>query len=75
MAEMDVWDAAILAVAAYIGTLALVRLMRRRRDAVMAEFQAEVAEQLERKRAEQRRERNRAARTRQPSSTSPDTGQ
>ena len=63
MAEMNAWDVVILAVAAYVGILALVRLMRRRRDAVIAELQTEVSSQLERKRAERRREAGRSGRS------------
>ena len=65
MAEMNAWDVAILLVASYIAVIALVRLMRRRRDAAIAQLQAEVAVQLDRKRAAQRREQVRSARAKQ----------
>ena len=69
MAEMNAWDVAILSVAAYVAVVTLVRLMRRRRDAVIAQLQTEVAAQLDRKRAEQRREQGRSARSKQASNT------
>ena len=69
MAEMNAWDVAILLVAAYVAVLALVRLMRRRRDAVIAQLQTEVASQLLRQRADGRCEQNRPVRAKQPQST------
>ena len=66
MAEMNAWDVAILLVAAYIAVLTLVRLMRRRRDAVIAQLHTEVAAQQGRKRTERRREQSRSARAKQP---------
>jgi hypothetical protein len=69
MAAMDMWDVVILVVAAYIAVLTLVRLMRRRRDAVVAQLQTEVASQLEQKRAEKRREANRASRGKSAAAT------
>jgi hypothetical protein len=68
MAEMNAWDVAILLVAAYIAVLTLVRLMRGRRDVVVAQLQTEVAAQQERKRAERRREQSRSARAKQAAS-------
>ena len=68
MAEMNAWDVAILSVAAYIAVLTLVRLMRRRRDAVIAQLQTDVAAQLDRKRTERRREQSRSGRAKQPPS-------
>jgi hypothetical protein len=69
MAEMNAWDVAILLVAAYVAVLTLVRLMRRRRDTVIAQLQTEVASQLVRQRADRPREENRPARAKQPRST------
>ena len=69
MAEMNAWDVAILLVAAYVAVLSLVRLMRRRRDAVIAQLQTEVAAQLDRKRADRRREQSRSGRAKQPPTT------
>jgi predicted exporter len=69
MAEMNAWDVAILLVAAYVAVLALVRLMRRRRDAVIAQLQTEVASQLVRNRADRRPEQNRPVRAKQPRGT------
>jgi type II secretory pathway pseudopilin PulG len=45
MANLDGWDMALLAVAAYIAVVSLVRLMRARRRAVVAELQREVLRQ------------------------------
>jgi hypothetical protein len=62
MANLTAWDVGILAVAVYIAVISLVRLMRTRRDAVVAQLQAEVSEQQERQRLEKRREQQRAGR-------------
>jgi len=62
MADLTAWEVAILAVAAYVAIVTLVRLMRRRRDTVIAELQAEVATQQGRKRGARRREAGRTGR-------------
>jgi hypothetical protein len=51
MSDMTAWDVAILLIAAYCAVVTLVRLMRARRDAVVAELQSEVAAQVDRQRA------------------------
>ncbi len=66
MAQMSIGEVAILLGASYVAILTLVRLMRRRRDAMVAQLQTEVAAQLDRKRTEKRREQNRKGRGKQP---------
>ncbi|NLX55540.1 MAG: hypothetical protein GXY58_10535 [Planctomycetaceae bacterium] len=68
MAQMSIGEVAILLGASYVAVLTLVRLMRRRRDAIVAELQTEVAAQLERKHIEKQREQNRKKRGKQPPS-------
>ena len=48
---MDPWDVALLAVAAYVAVVTLVRLMVSHRDTLVAQFRAEVA--LERRRQDE----------------------
>ena len=62
MANLTAWDGAILAVAVYIAVISLVRLMRVRRDAIVAQLQTEVVAQQERQRQEKRLEQQRAGR-------------
>jgi hypothetical protein len=62
MTNLTAWDGAILAVAVYIAVVSLVRLMRVRRDAIVAQLQTEVAEQRERQRLEKRLEQQQAGR-------------
>ncbi len=52
---MDGWDLALLAVAGYVAVMTLVRLMRRRRDAVLQQFREQVEAEQKRKRDEARR--------------------
>jgi flagellar biosynthesis/type III secretory pathway M-ring protein FliF/YscJ len=47
---MDVWNWVLLSIGAFIAVTALVRLMRRRRDEVLAELSAEAREEQHRKR-------------------------
>jgi hypothetical protein len=47
--EMDAWNYVLLAIGVFIATTGLVRLMRRRRDQVLAELTAEAREAQERK--------------------------
>jgi uncharacterized membrane protein len=49
MPNMDVWDWVLLAVGAFIAVTALVSLMRRRRDEVLAELTAAAREEQHRK--------------------------
>jgi hypothetical protein len=46
---MDGWDVALLAVAGYVAVSALVRLMLARRDRLLAEFRAQMAEEKRRR--------------------------
>ena len=50
MPNMDVWDWIILAVGAYLAVTVLVRLMRRRRDEVLAQLDGEAKAERERQR-------------------------
>jgi hypothetical protein len=50
MPNMDVWDWVILAVGVYLAVTTLVRLMRRRRDEVLAQLDAEAKTQREHQR-------------------------
>ena len=64
MPNMDVWDWVLLSIGAFVAITALVGLMRRRRDAVLAELTAKAREEQERKQlAEQleKRKKKRAA--------------
>jgi hypothetical protein len=49
MPNTDVWNWVLLSVGAFIAVTALVGLMRRRRDAVLAELTAQAREEQERK--------------------------
>ena len=62
MADMTAWDVAILLIAAYCAVVSLVRLMRMRRDAIVAQLQAEVASQQDHRRAERRHDPSRSGR-------------
>ncbi|MHB8971736.1 MAG: hypothetical protein ACYC3X_01810 [Pirellulaceae bacterium] len=62
MSDMTAWDVAILLIAAYCAVVTLVRLMRTRRDAVVAQLQAEIATEQVRQRAAKRRESSRSGR-------------
>ena len=53
MGSMDGWDVALLAAAAYVAVTALVRLMIRRRDKAVSEFRKQLAEEKQRREAEQ----------------------
>ena len=59
MPNMDVWDWVLLACGAYVAVTVLVRLMRRRRDQVLAELEAQAHAELERKRQAEREEKRR----------------
>jgi len=52
MPDMEVWDWILLAGAAYVAITSLVILMRRRRDEVLAQLDAQA--QLERQRQQER---------------------
>ena len=49
MLNMDVWDWVLLGVGSYIAVTSLVRLMRRRRDEVLADLSAQAHAERERK--------------------------
>jgi flagellar biosynthesis/type III secretory pathway M-ring protein FliF/YscJ len=50
MPNMDVWGWVLGSIGAFVAVTALVRLMRRRRDEVLAELTAQAREQQHRKR-------------------------
>ena len=63
---MNSWDVVLLVVAGYLATMALVRLMIRRRDQLLDEFRQRMKAEKKRKEAEAeeeelRRRRDRAA--------------
>lgn len=57
MGNMDGWDVALLVVAGYVATVALVRLMIRRRDQMLDQFRREVEKERKRREAEDQRSR------------------
>ncbi len=59
MPNMDVWDWVLLAVGVYVAVTGLVRLMRRRRDEVLAELDAQAHAERERKHRAQSEEKRR----------------
>jgi flagellar biosynthesis/type III secretory pathway M-ring protein FliF/YscJ len=59
MPNMDVWDWVLLVIGAYVAVTTLVRLMRRRRDEVLAELDAQAQAERERKRQEELEEKRR----------------
>jgi flagellar biosynthesis/type III secretory pathway M-ring protein FliF/YscJ len=50
MPNMDVWSWVLGSIGAFVAVTALVRLMRRRRDEVLAELTAQAREEQHRKR-------------------------
>jgi hypothetical protein len=65
MSNLSGWDVAILVVAAYISVISLVRLMRARRDEVVANYQIQIAEEQQRQKVERLRQKRKQARARQ----------
>jgi hypothetical protein len=66
MVSMDVWDLVLFGGAAYVAVTSLVILMRRRRDEVLAELEAQAHAERQRKvqaerEAKRKQKRNRAA--------------
>ncbi len=59
MANMDVWDWVLLAAGGYVAVSTLVRMMRRRRDQVLGELEAQAHAERERKRQAERDEKRR----------------
>ena len=53
---MDGWDVALLVAAGYLAVTALVRLMIRRRDQLVAHFRRDVEKEKRRRRAQQRQQ-------------------
>jgi hypothetical protein len=62
---MDVWTWGLLVIGAFIGVTTLVRLMRNRRDALLAELTAQAREEQHRKQLaeilEKKKQRKKAA--------------
>jgi len=62
MENMNGWDVVLLVVAGYLATTALVRLMTRRRDQMLANFRQRL--KMEEKRKEEKRSQQEATRRR-----------
>jgi len=62
MFGMDAWDAVLLAAGGYLAVITLIRLMHRRRDAIIEELGREVEFAKERSKKEQKLQRRREAR-------------
>ena len=56
MANINGWDVVVLVAAGYVGAMALVRLMIRRRNQVLDEFRQQMKAERRRKRQEEREE-------------------
>lgn len=56
MGNMEGWDIALLAAAGYMAVTALVRMMIRQRDRLVAQLSKEAAKQQNLKKAQQRKE-------------------
>ena len=54
---MDGWELALVAIAGYVAAMTLVRLMRRRRDALIRQLRMQLEAEQQRKRDEARRRR------------------
>ncbi len=63
MPNLSGWDIAIMVAATYISIVTLVRLMRRRRDEVVAQLHMQIETAKQRKRAEERDEKRRQTRS------------
>jgi len=59
MGNMDGWDVTLLIVAGYVATMALVRLMMRRRDQLVEQFQEGVKKERKRREAQRKKEQAR----------------
>jgi hypothetical protein len=59
VADIDGWEIGLLIVAAYVAAAALVRLMRRRRDQLIAELQDQVEREQKQRQKERGGERRR----------------
>lgn len=59
MGSMDGSDVALLVLAGYVATVALVRLMMRRRDQMLEEFRKEVKNEKQRRGIEQKKQQAR----------------
>jgi hypothetical protein len=59
MGKMNRWDLVLLVVSGYVATVALVRLMTRRRNELLDEFRRKVKMEKKRKEREEERSGNR----------------
>ncbi len=59
MPEMDIWEWVVLGVAGYLALTALVKLMRRRRDAIVDELSWHAGMEIRRKSLEKLKEERR----------------
>ena len=62
MFGMDAWDAVLVAAGGYLAVITLVRLMQRRRDAIIEDLSREVELAKERTKRERKLKRRREAR-------------
>ena len=62
MFGMDAWDAVLLAAGGYLAVITLVRMMSRRRDAILEDLSREVELAKERSKEQKKIERRREAR-------------
>ena len=51
------WDAALLAVAAFLAVVVLVRLMLQQRDTIVAKLRSDIAQEQQRQKAENRKKK------------------
>ena len=56
MPNMDVWSWVLLAIGAFVAVTSLVRLMRRKRDEVLAQLTAQAKEEQHKKRLAEQEE-------------------
>lgn len=57
MVDLEVWEMALLAGASYVAVMALVRMMQRRRDAILEDLAEQLEVHKERLRTQEQRER------------------
>lgn len=62
MSHMNGWDWALLVTGGYLALVTLVRLMRRRRDAVLEEISVQAAAEKRRQQAEKKKQEQRKMR-------------
>jgi len=66
MPNMDVWSWGLLGIGAFIAITVLVGLMRRRRDALLADLTAQAHEEQQRKKLAEQLEKRKQRKKKQP---------